>query len=244
MGRSYDERLSERLSGNNDGNSSVLNGNFREWTDHVSANLSYLLPSPDSRYERGLDKKLLEVCKEHAADKQKFEEGENVIMLTHPFHLHLRHMGYIRSDNTRDEVDEYLNKLMGLLNSDRDKSKMGVVVLETVHNYASATSLLLERGLVDKVIFTEDGNGIFLDKNELAEFGDRDVFFAGVYNDQCLGTSIRRMRRNMSSGDIWAIQELVLNSPRRHKRTLKPSSVGEISESRIIGLSEVVEKMK
>ena len=243
MVRDCYEGFSEKLSGNNGGNDLVLNSNFREWTNHIFENLKPNAPLY-SRYEKALDSELLTTCREHADEHEKFERGENVIMLTHPFYLYLAHMDEIKCDNIRSELDEYLNNLMGLLNSDRDKSKMSVVALDMVHHYASTTSLLLERGLVDKVIFTEYDYGVPLDKDELAMFGKGDVFFAGGYNDKCLKDSIKLMEERMSSGNIWAIEELVLNSPQDCKSTLKPSFITGISDSKIIGLSEVVERMR
>jgi len=209
-----DNNLKDKLHATNDSDDIVLNSNFSDWNEHVSRNLNIRSATGGIRYERGSDKKLLDLCREHAQNYQTAKLGKNTIMLTHPFYLHLSHMDELGNDNVRKEVGEYLNILLGFLNLRSDNSKAGVVVLETIHHYAAVTSLLLEKGLVDQVIFTLYDYGCPLDTDELRLYGRDEIFFGGGYNQRCLTESIRKMKKKISSGDIWAIEELMLNSPK------------------------------
>jgi hypothetical protein len=136
----------------------VLNGSFREWAPHVEKNLRDR-SSADWRYTQGLDKKLLRICLDHSNAYEITNTCENTLMLVHPFYLHLSQMYRIRNQHMKDEAEGYVETLVGLLRR-RDKSRVGVTVLETIHHYVAVTSLLLEQGLIDQVIFTTFDDGI------------------------------------------------------------------------------------
>jgi hypothetical protein len=152
-------------------------------------------------------------------------------------------MDKISNNGIRKEAGEYLETLLKFLNLNRDRSKVGIVALETVHHYAAATSLLVEKGLIDQVIFTVYDNGCPLKKDELRKYEKDEIFFGGGYNKRCLSTSIREMKARSSSRRIWAIKELVINSPRDYSNTLRTKKVDELSLSRMIKLEDVVKKL-
>jgi hypothetical protein len=239
----YDPNLKYKLPANNDGNDIVLNNNFKEWDEVISKNLKKRKATCGIKYRKGKDKELLELCQKHAKEYQQSTNGKNTIMFTHPFYLHLSHMDEIRSDNVREEADAYLDNLLKLLHLNRDKSKVNIVALETIHHYAAATSLLLEEGLIDSVIFTEYDYGCPLNTNELKKFRRNYVFFGGGYNGQCLASSINEMKEKSFSKQIWAIKEFVINSPQHYRETLKRSSVEGIKSSKIIKLEEVIKML-
>jgi|TARA_B100001971_G_C18225638_1_gene560203 hypothetical protein len=244
MTKNYDPDLRNRLPANNNESGVVLNSNFEAWTEHIDKVLSHSLSCGSRRYREEPDSKLLVSYKDHASRYQRAQRAENTVMLTHPFYLHLSHMGEIRSEGVRREVGEYLDNLLKLLNLNRVRSEVGMVALETIHHYAAATSLLLEAGLIDRVIFTERDRGCILDKEELEEFGENDVFFCGGYNRKCLTSSIGDMEDVSSPNRIWAVEDLVLNSPEDYNETLRTGEVRGVAQSRVIGLDKAVQKLK
>jgi hypothetical protein len=240
----YSTNLKHKLPATNDNSDVVLNSNFREWDSYIAENLNYRYPSGGIRYEEGRDGELLGLCRDHAESYQKPCVGGNTVIFTHPFYLHLSHMDEIENDEVGQEVNDYLDNFLNFLNLSRNKSMVNMVALETIHHYAAATSLLLEEGLVDRVIFTLYDNGCPLDIDELSTFSENIIFFGGGYNKKCLSRSIREMNNKLSSGEIWAIKELSLNSPQDYIETLKLSVVENVNPSRIISLEDVIKKLK
>ena len=220
----------------------VLNSKFKRWTDHIEKNLRERSPSRDVCYKEGLDKELLEFCETHAKKYQTEKSGKKTVILTHPFYILFSNMHKIRTEDMKKEVEEYLEKLANFLKIKRDNAGVRVISLETIHHYAAATSLLLEGGLIDKTIFTLYDEGYTLNPEELEPYKNDEIFFGGGYNNYCLKISIKEMKK-ISSGEIWAIQELILNSPRKGIDTLKPKHVYGLPKSRVINLEEAVKRM-
>lgn len=237
MTQHYDGNLRYRIPANNGDSRIVLNRNFSQWNDHIVKNLE--IRDGHDRYEKGPDKKLLVQCQEHAREYQRPNFADCVVMLTHPFYMHLSHMGSIENKGVQREAKEYLDNLLKLLNLHRDRSKVGVVVLDTLHHYAAVTSLFLEMGVLDQVMFTEYDNGTALEPIELTRFKRSRIFFGGGYNGKCLSTTIINMSE-ISLGEIWAIDGLVLNSPQDYKNTIRPKKVDVLNKSRMMPLDDVV----
>jgi hypothetical protein len=130
------------------------------------------------------------------------------------------------------------------MRSDIVKSNADIVVLETLHHYAAATSLLLEDGLIDKLIFTEFDNGHPIIKKELDEFSKKDViYFGGGYNKHCLTHSIIDIEDKISKNKIWGIKDLIINSPQEHYKTLKTSKIEGIDNLRIISIEDAIKQI-
>ncbi len=212
MGKHYDPNLRYKLPTNNNRSKIVLNREFKIYSRHIEENLKNRITESET-YRSGRDKKLLELCVEHAMDYQKPTDCTNTVMLTHPFYMHLSHMYAINNESLHEQADKYLDTLLYLLNLDRDGSDVNFVVLDTLHNYAAATSLLMEKGLIDRVIFTYYDNGQPLDSEELIPYSDNVIYFGGGYNERCLTISIDKMQYYISDGELWGIEELVINSP-------------------------------
>ena len=223
----YDDRLLERISGNNEG--VVMNNNFATW--HIIDNLENRSSERNKRYQHSPDKELFKICYEHSKDYEK-DIDKNNIVLVHPFHL--THMYRLENENTRFEADKYLDTLLSLLYA----KKCGIVAMETLHHYAACTSLFMEQGFIDKIIFTEYDKGVPLN-DELEELKG-DIFVGGGYNTLCLSSVVRAMRKHTE--DIWAIRELVLESPAFCKVSLEPTSVYGLHRNRMLRLDEVLER--
>jgi hypothetical protein len=239
----YDTNLKNILPANSCNSDIVLNRYFTDWEAHIADNLGYRNPSGGSRYESGRDSALLDLCREHAPNKRESYYGDKIIMITHPFYMHLTHMDELDTDSVKSDAEEYLDKLLGLLQMRTDNSEVSVVALETIHHYAAATSLLVENGLIDRVIFTEYDSGYPLIPEELADFKDNTIFFCGAYNGSCLYSSIRTMEDHISTGQIWAIRDLVLNSPQDYSSTLHPKRVVGVDKSRVVNLEKALQML-
>ena len=234
----HDTRLKYKLPANNNGNDLVLNKNFSQWDDIIDMDLRMHC---GVNYERGLAKELMQSCNKHKKRFERKTEARNIIVLVHPFYLHLTHMEELGNEQVKKEADDYLKTLMNFLKLARDRSKLGIAAFETPHHYAAATSLLLEEGLIDKVVFTEFDRGIPLKIHELDEFRNHFTYFGGMYNRLCLSTAIRMMQTTSSLAQVLVIPELVLDSPQDYKETLRTSSIIEVySPLRGIQLEKIV----
>lgn len=219
------------------------NDTFNDWVDHIATNLNTRSPTCGQRYTKGKDRDLLALCRNHASRYQRPTDGRDIIMLTHPFYLQFSEMDKVwRTDMVRKEANKYLNTLSKLLNSNLDRTKVGIVALDTIHLYAAATSVLLYMGLIDRVIFTWYDYGYPLNAGELKTFKKSNIFFGGGFNGRCLTHSIASMEKKASPEQIWAIKELVLNPPEKCSKTLRTSEVKGVSASRAIPLDEVVRR--
>jgi hypothetical protein len=243
MALNYDPKLRTALPANNDSDV-VLNRNFRQWAGYLEENLNKRLPVDGHSYQFDSAKILLEECRKHVVAHKRNATGENIIMLTHPFYLQLSHMHHLANDNVRAESDAYVNKLMGLLQMKRDTSSVEIVAVETLHHYAAATSLLLEKGLIDDVVFTEYDSGSALDDLELTRFRYHSVYFGGGYNKRCLSSAIDNLHEVASPVEISAIRDIVLCSPQDRYDTLKSTRVIGLDQSQVVSLDTVVKRLK
>jgi hypothetical protein len=145
----YDPGLNDALGNGKNRSGICLNPVFREWSAHIKNNLAHRNVTRDDSYTSGIDRELFAACSEHAKRHQKGSSHTSTVMLTHPFYMHLSHMHYIRTESTRKQADRYLGNLLTVFNK-RPALKANIVVLETLHHYAAATSLLIEKGQVDR----------------------------------------------------------------------------------------------
>ncbi len=118
-----------------------------------------------------------------------------------------------------------------------------------MHHYAAATSLLLENGLIDSVVFTLYDKGYSLDTHGLYPFSENDVYFGGGYNMACLSQSIDEMLAKAAKEQVWAISDMVFDFP-HCGASIKPKGIVASStelvlfdNSRVITLEKAVEKL-
>ena len=242
MDQYYDERLGEILSTNNDNDCVDFNGNFSSWRSTIESRLRGLSDS-DYFYESSSNRRLLAACRDHASAFQKDKRGENAILFVHPLYLHLTHMHELDTPGFREEADDYLNKFFSLINLNGERN-VNFVLLDTAHHYAAASSLLMESGLVDRIIFTESNRGNPLDTSEIQTVGSADLFFVGGYNGRCLTSAIKSARNYFPEQRVWAIADLVLDSPQDRCDSLIPSSVSWIDDPMVVPLKEVSRRLE
>lgn len=243
MSKNYDKNLRYKIPATNNKKGVVLNSNFQDWEDHIEENLRTRDSTGGATYVRGLDKKLLRLCQEHSKDFQQKKWRGNTIMLTHPFYLHLCHMNELKNKDVKKEADDYLTNLLDFLSLKRNRENVGVVALETIHHYAAMTSLLLERGLIENVIFTKYDNGRPLDIDEFKKYKKDQIFFGGGYNKKCLSSSINALGLLVPNSHIWAIRELVLDSPQDQPYKLGVDKVKRVDDIRVISLAQTKKRL-
>lgn len=257
----YDVNLRTRLNAsnnnpinNNNGDfgieNVVLNQQFSKWEDLVVHNLNPKNDINDRTYSSADDSALLKEAKDHIRAYNKPVEAENAIVLTHPLYLHLSHMNMFKTDLMRTQADDYLNKLLLLFEINLPREKTGIVVLDSLHYYAAATSLLLESGAIDHVIITEAQSGEPLDERDLKLLSGKRIFVGGGYNGRCLSISNEYVGRKARAHDFWAIHDLIINNPSDRSKSIRPSifSIGSgwvdnFSPFNVISLEETLKKI-
>ena len=118
-------------------------------------------------------------------------------------------------------------------------------MIEDPRYYAAATSLLLEKRLVDDVFLTDYDSGCMRDKKDLEPLKDKRIFMAGAYNGGgfCLNYSIQDIEGIVSSEKIWAIRDLVIEPDWDNPPGLCPNLVTGVDSSRTITLEKFLEKL-
>ena len=238
--RHYDVTLCSKLLSNNHPNELVLNHYFDDYAMHIAHNVRTLKPAGGKDYREGKDRDLLGLCRQHSQAYARHLEGDSTIVITHPFYLHLSHMQDIETVNTRKEVQNYLERILEMVRMERDRQAVNMVALDTIHHYAATTSLLLEKGEIDRVIFTRYNQGIVLDKDELADFADHDIFICGGYDGFCLTQAIENFNEFVSQDRIWAIRDVSIASPKWNRKSLVLDTVSGIDDSQVVGLADVL----
>ena len=243
MTKHYDPQLVYKLAAPEPRGAIVLNPYFHQWTETISGNLE-TGHSAGIMYDLGESKELLSACTAHARAHERKDTTGKCIVLTHPFYLHLTHMAELKNETVRQEADEYVDALLHFLCLNRDIFQTPVILFEMAHHYAAASSLLVERGLVDTVIFTVCHSGKPLNQDDVQQIKHGTLYFGGGYNGRCLRSSIVAVETIRSStNNLWAIKELVLTSPYDNWNTLRTSCVSGIAPERTISLEDVLTQL-
>ena len=217
----YDPGLGMRLNSNSCKTGAVFNRTFEGWSSTVESGL--MGGSKELKYV-GHHKRLLKKCQRHAKSYATAKDTDNVLMMVHPFYMYLSHMNHLKGSQHK-EAEDYLNNLFDLL-ARLPREKTSPVILETAHHYASTTSLLLEQGMIDDVIFTLPHQGYPVNDKDLKRYKGKTIFIAGGYNGnysgsfqqiRCLDQSIWALKEHASrknkDNPLILIRELILNTP-------------------------------
>ena len=139
-------------------------------------------------------------CQRHVSRINGKLKVQNVLAI-HPFHDELD-----RSTD-RSKPTERLTDLFSKI----DPNRFGRVLIDSMSHYALLSHKLVNLGLVDVVIFTQDGNSAFLNDDEYRMFSETtDNFFGGTYREMCVRGVVRNLRR-FSQTRFKAIREAVLH---------------------------------
>lgn len=171
------------------------------------ANISSFLAKPYSG--------LLKRCREHRDNYSRIDMDntpENLIVLTHPFYLFMNEMDAVDTEKLQEEADIYWEKMEELFTAPLDKERVAIIALETPQSYAAVTSLYLENGLIDDVVFTYFDEGDILYDEDKGHFYGRNIFLAGGYNGKCLAGSHEALMSVTDENKIRPIIDLVMSS--------------------------------
>jgi len=244
----YDQDLWMKLPTTNLGESLILNSEFTSWGLHLKKNLAGLCYfEKNAPYKKSEDLELLAFCEDHAEQHSKQLSAPNIILFTHPLYLQMNHMDSIVTKQKKMDVVEYSDSFFKLVYANLPRDKVQVLLLDTIYNYAAATSLLLENGSIDRVFFTRPTSGFLNKKLQLDELKGKRLFWGGLYHKHCLNRSLLEADTQLGSLRYYQlIKDLILNSPMVRGSTLKPQNIYGIlknfPDSNIISLQEVFRK--
>ena len=261
MASSFDPQLRELLSAtHHNPETIVLNTRFARWERHLEVATmieranhlrGYLSVNcfPDAQlkdvyeYKLGQDAKILEEARRHVSEHARPITGK-ILYLTHPLYASLHHWQGL-NQSRRDGANDYVQKLWAIMKE--RPAELSIVLAEILQDYAAVTSLLLEQGLVDDVVFTRYNQGFPLQKKGLARFKGKTIIMAGGYNHRCLNHSLAAMiDASRSSKDIFVARDLVIDPALPN--FISPQAVsfglfGYVKSSRVKPLQEILDEL-
>lgn len=214
--------IQELIAPTYQGTDPVFNAAFSLWRSHLVSNIRNRSSLPFNRYQTGIDADLLRIAREHVSSYSKLTDAPVWITLTHPLYLFLTHPDLITKRNERD-AGKYLQNLTALLSTSFSRDKVNIVLFETLHHYAAASSRLLEQGLVDGVVFTEYDSGEVLNRSDLGS--NRTFYAGGGYNERCFTSSLENIRKT-TRAPISVVKDLVIDSPQDRINGLFTNRIG------------------
>ncbi len=232
--------------GSNNGSSVLLNSNFRNWERHVASVVLDRGIYGSGKYREKPDSDILEGALGHIQKYQKPLNAPNIITLTHPFYAIFSHLNEIRPRKVyADFFREYGQLIRNLLINRPFGDKANLVIFETLHHYAAATSRLLEEGLIDAVFLTEWDTGYLLESKDLDPLKDRTFFSGGAYYNKCLWASLTELNKAVTDkSKLHVVKELVAKSPQDGHFSLSVSDEDLVSRSpdsknRVVSVAEM-----
>jgi len=241
-----DPQLREMLPTTNSSGTAVLNSEFSDYDEYVSRSIECQTYEGDEE----IKEKLLRLCQDHTRDYSRPISNEDLLVLIHPLYMHLRDRKEIRDmfPKDRKSVEKYLDDLFKVFKSG-ERRGVDILIVEDPRDYASATSLLLEKGLVNGVLFTEEDYGYLAKGEDLLIPHDKNIFIGGGYNGRCLSSFIRYYLELIGHKRILAIRDLVVNKPRdvmrgKYQTISCDGEVIGLDKSQVITLHEFYKRIK
>lgn len=233
---SFDPKLRQILPTNNSNETIVLNKYFNDFEKNLykhlaNRDISLLEAYPDfdlneiSTYQFNQNIDLYNFCINHSKKYEQQICKKNIIALTHPLYMHYSHMHTLDFEQ-KEQANVYLERFQKFISLAPElKKDFDFILFETVHHYAAGTSLLLEEGIFNKVVFTQFDTGYFMDSNSLEDIGKANWFLGGGYNARCFLQSTIQILENSYNGRVGsefiAIKDLILNHPNPSRRERK-----------------------
>ena len=157
-------------------------------------------------------------CEAHRAMYRKEEtrpNAPNVLAITHPWYNFLSNWRLAVKNERHQQSLGYLENLLNALSTLRTAPQFKVVFFDLPEHYAAVSSTLLERHLVDDVLFTKPDSGHVDDKS--GEIPKASTFFIGgsyIWNDLCVYQSASNIWIENPDSEIVLVPELTLTHPR------------------------------
>lgn len=141
-------------------------------------------------YQRGY-KDILVASKQHIVEQKKAnkqdEEAKNVLVLVHPFYLHLSESNQLLTARAKKEANSYLEKVFKLLEVQKNRPNYSTVMIGTAFHYALGAAHLLEKNYIQDYFITHFSSGSLLDDKQLDYLKNKNVFVAGTFNSSPSG---------------------------------------------------------
>ena len=193
----------------------MLNSYFDRWGKRIREDLTdHKGQMVNPCYEDCLD--LLATARDHrSVFSSKSELAERVVILVHPFYLLLTCPACPSTEAQIADAREYYTGLKKIVAARRTHSEISLIIFESLPHYAAASSLLLEQGSVDDVVFTRNNSGYLLERSDLFRLRGKELMLCGGYNRRCF-TSAMVDTLEVCKGDaksISVIEGMVLDSP-------------------------------
>ncbi|MBS3169896.1 hypothetical protein J4210_05410 [Candidatus Woesearchaeota archaeon] len=213
----YYPKLGEILRGTNGGSKVVLNQHFVDWQERIEDHLKFR--RRDKRYYHDDDNEtaLFRYAQEHQDHYGKALSGQEALVLIHPLYLPLSHPYLLKEKKHQTEAEDYLHTLLQFLQKRKQKEDkdVGVILFDTLYHYTAASSLLLEQGLVDVVLFTLYDEGALYRNEDIHSLNRKTVFAGGAYNGKCFSAGIGALWGVVDKSSLWTIPEIILDSPQK-----------------------------
>jgi hypothetical protein len=207
-----------------EGRTKIFNPFFEEWNDRILTTLRGSVSTGRKSYEKNGDKSLLHEAMFHSELFARPLTSTNVLILMHPSYIFIS--GYADLiDAHKHDAAFYSSNLAELLDR-RSNLDLNVVFYDSLYSYCDESSVLLEKGLIDRVFFTEHGSGLPRDMSDFSYFNGKKPYFAGMFNEHCLSSTMWRFMNNVCyEGSVKAVSDLVLEYPDSGSTSLKPTKI-------------------
>jgi hypothetical protein len=259
----YDPELYKDLPNSDPTHAPVFNPLFREWKDHITLNLRikdrYVLSEICSKtglkisvdeidnYSKGPYSVLYAECREHAEKYSKPLTSPNLVVVVHPFYSQLCDMKAIVERGLERNISRYRDNLMNLL-KEFPRDRANLVFFETIHHYAAATSLFLEAGMVDNVLFTQFDDGLLVNTDDLEGLEDKTFYLAGGYNGFCLKKAAYSLKSKVTTDQVWAVEDVIVSPISFDYCRINPDFITfgrkYVQKSRRINSKDLIQRLK
>ena len=143
------------------------------------------------------------LCIQHAANGALGEIGKVNLVAVHPYHSQL---GPNSNKPKRNEIATLEHLLQEV-----DSKAVRRILFDSYVDYGKKSHELVDKGLIDKVIFTFNDSGVPLFWRQLQGFADSKLnYFGGSYGGKCLGTATAYIRLSALSSRIIPIRDAIL----------------------------------
>lgn len=197
------------------------------------------------------DEKILQACQQHAQEytNQKQQNTKNTLIFVHPFYLPLSKSNWLLYPELKEDWNKITKSFTTLLQQNKKEKFANTILVETAHHYASLSSLLVEEGYIDKVLFTKFDSGDCLQQRAFENINNKNIFFSGGFVRNCLKNVLYQVQLQSKNSTIFGIKENLIDlidlSLPNKKYTLHPGrSAQGFSFFNIYSTNQTIEHCK
>jgi uncharacterized protein with GYD domain len=155
---------------------------------------------------------ILEIARTHRNLQPTKKIGDVALFLVHPMYAWTRDTQYKRfNEEMQRQAQTYMNKLNTLLHLFSERDDVSIVLVEDPTAYLGATRVLHERGIVDKVYFTEFDCGELLYIDEYTDLETcTTLYFGGMYTKSCAKAAFAEVGKR-TKGNLILVTDLTFD---------------------------------